>query len=189
VQTEWQTVLDFWFGSTKEGGADSRWFGKELAFDRQVRDLFHGAHEAVTAGERESWLQQPRSALAYVLVCDQLSRNIYRDSGRAFASDARALAAARIMVGRRWDEQLCLIERAFAYMPYEHAENLQCQHVSVELFRALPDFEQTRGFYPYAERHFDVIARFGRFPQRNRLLGRASTVEEVAFLKQPGSRF
>ena len=188
----WQTVLDFWFGfagGNPGSGARQRWFAKDAEFDRLVAERFSALYRAVSCGEREDWLNEPRAALAYIVVCDQFPRNMFRRSPAAFASDGRALAAARMVVGRRWDEKMPARERAFACLPYQHAEDLRCQYIALELFRGMLACPSMQSFFDSARRHFHVIARFGRFPHRNAILGRASTSAEIAFLRQHGSRF
>jgi uncharacterized protein (DUF924 family) len=171
-------VLTFWF-------ADSdRWWKKDPAFDADVGERFLALHNAIERGEREDWIERPRGVLAYVIVLDQFSRNMFRNSARMFESDTRALAAARRALDRGIDRSLSRDERAFLYMPFMHSEDIVDQDRSVELFAsALPEWLR------YAEKHRDVIRRFGRFPHRNALLGRQSTSEELDFLKQPGSSF
>jgi uncharacterized protein (DUF924 family) len=188
----WHTVLDFWFGAPggpQPQGQRDRWFDRDPAFDLLVRERFLSTCRAAAGGELEGWLAEPRAALAYVIVCDQFPRNVFRDSAEAFAGDRRALAAARSMVGSRRDEGLAALERAFLYMPYVHAEDLRCQAVALELFRGLLQYPDTADFYPSAARHFDVVARFGRFPHRNAALRRPSSAAELEFLARPGSRF
>ena len=173
-----EDVLAFWF-------ADSgRWWKKDVAFDAEVRERFLALHEAIDRGEREDWLESPRGALAYVIVLDQFSRNMFRGTARSFASDARARAAALRAVEGGDDRTLSGDERMFVYMPFMHSEDLADQDRSCALFAACrPDHLR------YAELHRDVIRRFGRFPHRNVILGRASTPEERKFLEQPGSSF
>ncbi len=171
-------VLAFWFADP------ARWWRKDPAFDQEVRERFLALHEAIERGEREAWLETPRGTLAYVIVMDQFSRNVFRDSARAFASDERARAAARRGVDRGDDRTLSADERSFLYMPFMHSENIVDQDRCVALFASAPP-NQLR----YAERHRDIIRRFGRFPHRNAVLGRESTPEEEAFLKEPGSSF
>lgn len=131
----------------------------------------------------EVWLAHPRYALALIIVLDQFSRNIYRDEARAFAEDGHALDAARTALRRRFDLLCAAKERAFFYMPFLHAEDLETQEQSVAIFKArLPGSSNL----PFAIEHFEIIRRFGRFPHRNRLLGRSSTPEEIAFLKAGG---
>jgi uncharacterized protein (DUF924 family) len=188
-----QAVLDFWFGaptSAEFGRARKAWFAKDDAFDQAIRDRFGALIEQTLRGEHEDWADDPRSALAQIVVLDQFTRNAYRGTARAFAGDARALAAASRMVGARQDEALAPFMRSFAYLPFEHAEGLAMQDESVRLFRRLAAGGDDPGKQvDYALRHRAMIERFGRFPHRNEILGRQSTAEEIAYLKQPGSRF
>ena len=135
-------------------------------------------------GELERWQSTPLAALALVVVLDQFSRNMFRGTRRAFAGDPAALAAATHMLEGGFDRLLCAQERTFVYMPFEHAEDLAAQRRSLVLFEALDPNDME-----YARRHHDIIARFGRFPHRNAVLGRESTPEEIEFLKRPGSSF
>jgi uncharacterized protein (DUF924 family) len=179
-------VLDFWFVQ-----AHQQWFRKDERFDEQVRTRFGTLiAQAVAGGLREWDAEGPRGALARIIVLDQLARNAYRGTPGAFEGDALALAAARHLVHSGADRALTPEERSFAYMPFEHAEDARTQEQSVELFTGLA--REHAGFdsaLDYAHRHRGVIARFGRFPHRNPILGRASTDEEIAFLGQHGSRF
>jgi uncharacterized protein (DUF924 family) len=193
VPTEARAVLDFWFGtptSVDFGQARKAWFAKADAFDRSIRERFGALIEQTLRGERDDWGDDPSSALARILVLDQFTRNAFRGTARAFAGDARALAAASRMVGARDDEALPPFMRKFVYLPFEHAEGLAMQDESVRLFRRLVgDGDDPGKLVDYALRHRAIIERFGRFPHRNDLLGRQSTAEEIAFLKQPGSGF
>lgn len=186
-------VLAFWFGRPGEPGWDTlrpSWFARDDAFDAECRECFGALVERALRGELDGWAAGPRGALARVLLLDQLTRNIFRGTPRAFAGDAQAIAAARAMVGSRQDEALPAVQRAFVYMPYEHAEGIATQKEAVRLFRQLEAADaRFADMRDYAERHRAVIERFGRFPHRNDILGRRSTAEEIAFLKQPGSRF
>jgi uncharacterized protein (DUF924 family) len=173
-----EDVLAFWFADP------ARWWKKDPAFDAEIRARFIPLHEAIDRGEREDWLDTARSALAYVIVLDQFSRNMFRGTARSFASDPRALAAARRGVDRGDDRTLSDDERVFLYMPFMHSEWLDDQDRSCALFLA-SRHDQAR----FAEMHRNIIRRFGRFPHRNAILGRTSTPEEDAFLKQPGSSF
>jgi uncharacterized protein (DUF924 family) len=172
-------VLAFWFAHS------SRWFAKDEAFDAEIRQRFLALHDEVERGEHEDWRSTPRGALAYVIVLDQFSRNMFRGTPRSFASDARALAAAHDALSRGFDQALSPEERSFLYMPLMHSEDLADQERCVDLFRALGD-AYSLGF---AVQHRDIIARFGRFPHRNAILGRTSSPEELEFLTQPGSSF
>jgi len=186
-------VLDFWFGapgSSDFGSARKAWFSKDAAFDATVRERFGALVERALRGELEAWTHAPRSALAQILLLDQFTRNAFRGTARAFAGDARALAAASRMVGSRQDEALPPLMRAFVYLPFEHAEGRAMQDEAVRLFTKLVgEAPEHADMLDYAHRHRAVIARFGRFPHRNEILGRRSTAEEVAFVKQPGSAF
>jgi uncharacterized protein (DUF924 family) len=190
---EARDVLDFWFGdptSSTYGSSRVEWFRKDPAFDASIRDRFGALIERGLRGELEAWAATPLGALAQVIVLDQFTRNVFRETPRAFAGDARALNAARAMVGSRQDEELPPFQRAFVYLPFEHAEGIDMQHEAVRLYTRLValDPAQASGL-DYAERHRDIIERFGRFPHRNDILGRQSTPEEIEFLKTPSSGF
>ncbi len=189
-----QSVLDFWFGAPGSPGAGQRrreWFVKSAEFDAGIANRFGPLIEAALRGELAGWAGDgTRAALAQIVLLDQFTRNVYRDTPRAFAGDVRALAAAQAMVGAAQDAALPPLERAFVYLPYEHAEDLALQDESVRLFsalaRAAPELDD---MLDYAHRHRAVIARFGRFPHRNAMLGRASSAAEIAYLEEPGSGF
>jgi uncharacterized protein (DUF924 family) len=186
-------VLDFWFGapgSPGHGEARAEWFRKSDAFDAQIAQGFGPLIERALRGELHDWEALPEGALARILLLDQFTRNAFRDSPRAFAGDALALEAARAMVAAGVDTTLLPVQRAFVYLPFEHAEDLAAQDEAVRLFTQLaqqaPGLD---GMLDYAHRHRAVIARFGRFPHRNPWLGRASSEAELAFLQEPGSSF
>jgi uncharacterized protein (DUF924 family) len=188
----WQPVLDFWFlpeGDPGHGKSRTEWFRKDPAFDLQIHERFGDALAQALAGEFVEWDGDVHGALARIILLDQFTRNTFRDTPRAFAGDARALAAAAAMVGSGRDRNLVPVERMFVYLPFEHAENLAMQERAVALFNALAAEPGMGDIADYALRHRDVIARFGRFPHRNRILGRESTREETEFLKLPGSAF
>jgi uncharacterized protein (DUF924 family) len=185
-----QEVLDFWFGTGEaRGKARPEWYRKSEAFDAQIRQRFLALHASAALGELEAWRGSAPSMVALVVVLDQFSRNLYRDDARAFAQDAHALACAREAIARGDDLRVLPVERQFLYMPFEHSEDGTDQDRAVELMASLDAHPETRGLAQWAERHRDVIRRFGRFPHRNAALGRATTAEEAAFLEQPGSRF
>jgi uncharacterized protein (DUF924 family) len=189
-----QDVLDFWFlpaAANGHGQARQEWFRKDARFDEQVRTRFGSLiSQAVAGGLREWDAEGPRGTLARIIVLDQFTRNAYRGTPDAFEGDALALAAARQLVHSGAERALTPVERWFAYMPYEHAEDACTQEQSVELYTALArEHAGFDGALDYAHRHRGVIARFGRFPHRNAILGRASTPEEIEFLGQHGSRF
>ena len=189
-----QDVLDFWFlpsGSEGHGKQRAEWFRKDDAFDAQIKERFGAAiAQAVAGGLREWDAEGPQGTLARILVLDQFTRNARRGTPGAFEGDTLALAAAQKLVDSGAHLELEPVQRMFAYMPFEHAEDARMQERSVELFtelaRAHPGFEEA---LDYAHRHRGVIARFGRFPHRNPILGRASTPDEAQYLSQPGSGF
>jgi uncharacterized protein (DUF924 family) len=172
-------ILDFWFKRDRKD-----WFTKNPAFDEEIRARFLPLYERAARGELETWLREPANCLALVIVLDQFPRNLFRGSARAFAADALALQAARHAVSQRFDRGLSADERSFLYLPFEHSESLADQERACELMQPLGG-----EVYDYAVRHRQIIGRFGRFPHRNAALGRDSTPEEIAFLKQPGSSF
>jgi len=188
-----RAVLHFWFGapgSALHGQRRPEWWQKDPAFDADIRSRFGELIERALRGELADWRARADSALAQVLVLDQLTRNAFRDTPRAFAGDERAFAAARAMVDSGQDEALPPVPRAFVYMPFEHSESLAAQDEGVALFERLAALSPEHAEQvDYARRHRAIIARFGRFPHRNRILGRVSTPEEKAFLLQPGSSF
>lgn len=190
-----QEVLDFWFGapgSPEHGQTRDLWFTKRDDTDALIRTRFGALIEAALRGELDVWARvdedPPRGALALIVLLDQFTRNAFRDTARAFAGDARALAVATALVDAGRDRQLTLLERQFVYLPFEHAESLPLQERAVTLFKQLAA-DGLASPLDWAIKHRDVIARFGRFPHRNAQLGRESTAEETAFLAQPGSRF
>lgn len=185
-----QEVLAFWFGDGDEHGRYRRaWFVKDTAFDEAIRSRFLGLHEQALQGSLARWLEAPASTLALVIVLDQFSRNLFRNSPRAFAGDATALAAARRALDRGDDRSMLPVERLFLYLPFEHSESPDDQRRSCELMRTLSGLPDLGDVYEFALRHREIIERFGRFPHRNAALGRESTPEEVEFLKTPGSGF
>lgn len=195
-----EDVLDFWFGPLRpaeapEAGRFALWFGKNPETDRAIRERFEADVLLASEGRRDSWAATPRGTLALVVLLDQFPRNLWRGAPRAFAFDARALALSLAAQARGDDRALHPAERGFLYLPMEHAESLEMQERSVRAFARLaaeapPALrELTESFRDYAVRHRDAIARFGRFPHRNAILGRPSTPEEIAFLREPGSSF
>ncbi|WP_266180615.1 DUF924 family protein [Dyella humicola] len=184
-------VLDFWF----DAAAEAVWFDNDQVFDARIRDRFGDVLEAAARGELDHWTATPGGWLALLIVLDQFSRNIHRSDARAWAADAKAQAMALAGIARGDDLRLSPLQRLFAYLPLEHAEDSALQQRSVDLFGQLlaqsPASEQVRyeDFLDYARRHRDVIDRFGRFPHRNAALGRTSTPEEREYLTRPGSGF
>ncbi len=190
--TSSERVLAFWFGEPQDpAGLRPRpyWFAKDSAFDEQVRSRFLPLYEKAAEGGLAHWRAAAPSCLALVVVLDQFSRNMFRDTPRAFASDRAALETARHALEQGFNQVLPPIQSGFFYMAFEHSEDLDDQRRSVELFRAAPPHEKYDSSLDYAVRHMEIIERFGRFPHRNQILGRAGTAEEIAFLQQPKSGF
>jgi len=193
LELEAQAVLDFWFGradDAEHGQPRPQWFEKNDAFDAQIRERFGALIERALRGELAHWAATPHGALAQIVVLDQFTRNALRGSARAFAGDALALTAARALVASGGHRTLTGVQRQFVYLPFEHAEDLAAQREALRLFGELEREEPVVGdLVSWAQRHLDIIARFGRFPHRNAALGRVSTPEEIEFLRQPGSGF
>ena len=172
-------VLAFWFDETKP----YQWYRRDPGFDRHCRDRFGALHKAAASGALDAWRAKPRNALARIIILDQFSRNIFRDTPNAFAFDGLALAAARDAVARRFDLLFPPSMQSFFLMPFMHAEDRAVQEESVRLFKTR---NRGAGNLSYAVEHLDIVRRFGRFPHRNRILGRASTAAEIQFLKHGG---
>ena len=188
-----QAVLDFWFGAAGSVEFMTQrplWFMKSDPTDRAIAQRFGALIEAALRGTFSGWAVQPEPALAQIVLLDQFTRNVFRNTPRAFAGDSRALMAARAMVQQEADAALAPLQRAFVYLPFEHAEDLAMQDEAVRLFTRLVEAApETIGMLDFAHKHRAVIERFGRFPHRNVILARASTPAERAFLEQPGSGF
>ncbi len=188
-----ETIYDFWFGGPNRdefGQSRKAWFVKDAAFDAEIRQRFLTTLESAQRGELPHWRDDPRHCLSLIILLDQFPRNMFRDTPRAFATDAMALEAARLAVAQCYDQAVISVERIFYYLPFEHSESLADQARCVALVQALVNEDPSRAdFFDYALRHQAVIAQFERFPHRNRILGRASTESEVEFLRQPGSSF
>jgi uncharacterized protein (DUF924 family) len=172
-----EEVIAFW----QEAGP-KRWFARDSAFDADISARFAGAIAMAREGHFDAWADEPRGAVALVMLLDQMSRNIHRGSPLAFAGDAKALTLARLAVEKGYMELLPASLAQWLVMPFEHAEDMDCQNRAIDLFTALhlPDMVH------WAEIHRDIIARFGRFPHRNAVLGRTSTPDEDAFLAAGG---
>lgn len=193
LQAEACAVLDCWFGapgSPTFGQERKCWFSRDKAFDAMLQERFGALIDAAREGSLDSWTQTPLGALALVIVLDQFSRNCHRGTPRAFATDRQALCVAQQMIANGADLLLPgAHHRAFAYLPFEHDETLASQQESLRLFKQLKAEPGGGSYYSSAVRHARIIERFGRFPHRNATLGRQSTAEEAAFLKEPGSSF
>ena len=179
--TDPAAVLHFWFDELSA----AQHFAKDAALDAAIAQRFGPTLAAATRGELSGWRASTPGRLAEIVVLDQFSRNVWRDTPRAFAQDGMALVLAQEALAQGLDAQLEPAQRAFLYMPYMHSESPRVQEESVRLFTALGN----PGSLHFAHAHRDIIARFGRYPHRNAALGRASTAEELAFLQQPGSSF
>ncbi len=193
-------LLAYWFGAETDAAIVANqqkalWWKSTPALDEQMRTRFGALVEKAATGELDDWRANPRGLLALILLADQLPRNIYRNTARAFAFDVMAREHCRHGLAQGFDQRLRPIERVFHYLPLEHSELLQDQQDACALFSKLAEVadagqrELFSGYLRFAERHRDIIARFGRFPHRNGILGRVSTAEELAFLQAPGSSF
>lgn len=172
-------VLNFWFLELEA----KDWWKKDSHLDNAIRDRFGAYHEAAKNGELDAWKETPKGALALILILDQFSRNIYRDTPDAFSADELALSISQEVIKSGKDKELSGTERSFLYMPFMHSESSEVHKVAVELFKELGtnlEFELA---------HKKIIDQFGRYPHRNKILKRESTAEEIEFLKGPGSSF
>jgi len=185
-----QAVLDLWFGEpgSPDFGQDRKlWWKKKRAFDSMLTERFGALVEEAQTGGLQDWERTRGDMLALIVLLDQLSRNCYRNTPRAFAGDRRALALARTLVARGDDLRLpSAYHRAFSYMPFEHDETPESQRESLRLFGKLKDETGVSSFYESAIEHAEVIERFGRFPHRNRILGREMSADEEAWLARHG---
>lgn len=200
--TKQARILDFWFGGLKDGEVPVRdrsriWWAKDLTIDEYIRQNFESDLIKAVEGDLQEWEKTPAGTLALVILLDQFSRNVYRDKPEAFSQDSTALEIAVRGIQKGYDKVLHPVMRLFFYMPFMHSEDIEMQNRSLELFRSLekefrspPELaEMLTGSRDYAEKHYAIVERFGRYPHRNRILGRKSTPEEEEFLKKPGSSF
>jgi len=193
-------ILSFWFADIEPDGPipgelSRFWFGGAPETDELIRSRYLEDVQRAASGDYDSWSGSPRGSLALIILLDQFPRNLFRNTPSAFAFDAKALTVCLAGLAAGQDRLLPVVARAFFYLPLEHSESLDMQERSVALFGDLvavaPPAQRAScaSFHDYAVRHFEIIARFGRFPHRNRILGRESTAEELLFLQQPGSSF
>jgi uncharacterized protein (DUF924 family) len=184
-----RALLDFWFGPPGDPGREQHreiWFKATDEFDDSLRRAFLADYEAAAAGALLPWEASPEGALALVLLLDQVPRNIFRGTPRAYATDPAARAAADRTLARGFNQMVPPAWRLFFYMPFHHSEDIADQRRSLTLFNALPRNPDRRGsLRRYGRPYIEVIERFGRFPHRNEILGRPSTPEEIAFLAKP----
>jgi uncharacterized protein (DUF924 family) len=176
-----ETVLSFWFTEL----TPQQWWAKDETLDQHIRERFSAIHTQAARCELFSWRRTARGRLAEIIVLDQFSRNMFRDSAQAFAYDPLALALAQETVASGADQTLTAVERSFLYMPYMHSESLVIHEEAVRLFTA----NGIQNNLDFEFQHKAIIEKFGRYPHRNKLLGRESTADELAFLQQPGSSF
>ena len=174
-------IIEFWFETIEP----KKWWVKDDAFDQLLHEQFGALHQQATNGELFSWRHSAHGRLAEIIILDQFSRNIYRNSARSFAYDPMALVLAQEAINNNAHEQLKDREKSFLYMPFMHSESLVIHQQAINLFSE-PGLE---GNTEFEKRHLAIIERFGRYPHRNKILGRESTAEEIEFLKQPGSSF
>jgi len=196
--TEWselpersRALLDFWFGPEGDPERECHreiWFKCPDEHDDKLRRLFMADYERAASGVLAKWEEKPETALALVLLLDQIPRNIFRGTPRAYATDHLARAVADRAMARGFDAVLAPAWRKFFYMPLHHSENVEDQRRSLDLLQAVPNDPAREDNTRYARRYLDIIERFGRFPHRNACLGRVSTPEELAFLEEPESR-
>lgn len=187
-----QAVLDFWFGtpgSPEHGTSREIWFKKDDAFDQSIIEHFMGDYESAAAGSYDNWTESAEGALALIILLDQFPRNMFRGDPRTFATDEKALEIAEIMVDRDDDTAVDNHQRFFVYLPFEHSEDIAMQERCLELTAAMPQGKAENSPYHWAKKHYDVIAKYGRFPHRNAVLGRKNTPEEEEYLAQPGAGF
>lgn len=196
-----EEILDFWFGAVGDDGYGApedrkkRWWTTDPEFDEECRSRFFELHGAACRGALSDWERAARPSLALVILLDQLSRNLHRKDPRAWAQDGKAQRIALEALQKGFEAGLRPIERVFLYMPFMHAEDMALQDLSVACFQRLVDEapaahrEKVASNLKFAHQHRDIVARFGRYPHRNAVLGRATTPEEAEFLKEPGSSF
>ncbi len=177
-----EKIIQFWFAPDIK----SQWFGGPAEFDTLIRSHFIDDYWKALDGAYSNWQQNPEGCLAFILLLDQFSRNMFRNDAQAFAADPLAAQATRHALQNKFDLQLPPEQRTFIYMPLMHSEVIEDQTLCVELFKALEGSESN---YDYAIRHKQVIERFGRFPHRNKVLGRKSTPEEETFLNSKDAPF
>lgn len=191
--TEAQSILSFWFGEIDDpeyGKPRALWFEKSVLMDQTIKARFSQLHEKASQGVLKDWEKHPTTLLALIILLDQFSRHIYRHEAAAFSTDRQARALAIQGLEEGFDQQVMPIGRVFYYLPLEHSENMIDQARSVALFTALyKEYPMYKEYLTYAQMHYDVIAQFGRFPHRNKILGRVSSSEEEKYLNESGVVF
>jgi uncharacterized protein (DUF924 family) len=181
-----EMLLEFWFapeGPSERDQLRDIWFQATPEFDAALAEQFRADYDRAAAGVYEPWRDAPQTCLALILLLDQLPRNLFRNSPRAYATDAAALGTASEAIARGYDRAVAPVPRCFFYLPFQHSESLADQETGMRLYAALPEHPDKGAFAEAARRHHEIIARFGRFPHRNGILGRPSTPEERDFLQ------
>ena len=201
MEPDYQTLLRFWFGDNSDEYQTYEerlpfWFRGPQSFDQEIQARFESWIPKAASGELSNWEQQPHGALALIILQDQFPRNIYRGTENAFAYDENALRIATKVVNSGMDRELKFLERIFAYLPFEHSEDIEIQQLSVRKFTELEELfgdgyfrEATANSLEYAQMHYDIIEKFGRFPHRNDILGRKSTAKELEFMAAGAETF
>ena len=195
-------IVDFWFGNLKENEIPSekyrkQWWIKDSENDERIKDSFGDYLNLAIRGELDSWKATSLGTLALILLFDQFTRNIYRDTENAFSQDQKAVELCLNGINKAFDKELHPIQRIFYYMPLMHSEEMSMQKKSIKSFSNLanqfknpePIAKMTSGSFEYAMKHYEIVKRFGRYPHRNAILGRKSSPEETQFLSEPGSSF
>ena len=177
----YRSVIEFWFNEIEP----KQWWVKDIEFDGLITKRFQAIHHSARQGELHAWRETPEGRLAEIIVLDQFSRNIHRNSPLAFAYDAQALVLAQEAIRAKANQLLPPVQKSFMYMPFMHSESSVMHKVAVKLFSE-PGLESNLDF---ELKHKAIIDRFGRYPHRNEILGRSSTEQEIEFLQQPGSAF
>lgn len=202
MSSEIKEILDFWFGNLKENEIPSeeyrkKWWVKDYENDKRIKDSFGGYLDLAIKGELYGWKNTPQGTLALILLFDQFTRNIFRDTAEAFSQDQNALEICINGINKGFDLKLHPVQRIFYYMPLMHSEDMSIQEKSIQSFSDLanqvinpePIAKMVSGSFEFAMKHYEIVKRFGRYPHRNAILGRKSTLEEIEFLSEPGSSF
>ena len=187
-----EKILTFWFGNTEDenyGKPRVEWFMKNADFDQEIKNHFFDTYKKAKNQELKHWQESPQGAIALILLLDQFPRNLFRNDPQAFATDNLALSTADYAIKKGFDQELLPVQRWFIYIPFEHSENIEHQRYCLELFGKLKNDPYSQNAIKFAQQHYDIIEKFGRFPHRNKILGRLSTKEEIEFLTQPNSSF
>jgi len=190
--TDWREIYDYWFGAPgADGHGDVRefWFGGGPSVDSEIQERFSGHYERAIAGEFEDWKSGAQSAVSLIILLDQFPRNMFRGDPRSFAADSMALSCARQLVDSPLHGELITVEKVFAYLPFEHSENMEDQNKCVSLYEAMEPHDSKAEWIDFAVLHLEIIEQFGRFPHRNDILGRKNTPAEEAWLATSEHRF